>query len=46
MTEAEKDAFNVQQRGEVTMYRDAYRSTLRMLELANKELKKYGNEED
>ena len=46
MTEAEKDAFIVQLRGEVTMYRDAYRSTLRMLELANTELKKYGNEED
>lgn len=39
MTEAEKDAFIVQLRGEVTMYRDAYRSTLRMLELANKELR-------
>ena len=39
MTEAEKDAFIVQLRGEVTMYRDAYRSTLRMLELANKEIR-------
>ena len=39
MTEAEKDAFIVQLRGEVTMYRDAYRSTLRMLEFANKEIR-------
>ncbi|PJJ42361.1 hypothetical protein [Hallerella succinigenes] len=39
MTESEKDAFIVQLRCEVTMYRDAYRSTLRMLELANKELR-------
>lgn len=39
MTEAEKDAFIVQLRSEVTMYRDAYRSTLRMLELANKEIR-------
>ena len=39
MTEAEKDAFIVQLRGEVTMYRNAYRSTLRMLELANKEIR-------
>lgn len=39
MTEAEKDAFIVQIRGEVTMYRDAYRYTLRMLELANKEIR-------
>lgn len=39
MTETEKDSFIVQLRGEVTMYRDAYRSTLRMLELANKELR-------
>lgn len=39
MTEAEKDAFIVQLRVEVTRYRDAYRSTLRMLELANKELR-------
>ena len=45
MTEAEKDAFIVQLRGEVTMYRDAYRSTLRMLELANKELKELNDEE-
>lgn len=36
MTEAEKDAFIVQLMGEVTMYRDAYRATMRMLELANK----------
>lgn len=36
MTEAEKDAFIVQLRGEVTMCRDAYRATMRMLELANK----------
>ena len=27
MTETEKDAFIVQLRGEVTMYRDAYRLT-------------------
>ena len=40
MTEAEKDAFIVQLRGEVTMYRDACRSTQRMLGLANKELRK------
>ena len=39
MTEAEKDAFIVQLRGEVTMYRDAYMSTLLMLKLANKELR-------
>jgi len=39
MTEAEKDAFIVQLRGEVTMYRDAYRATMRKLELANKELR-------
>ena len=39
MTETEKDAFIVQLRGEVTMYRDAYRATMRMLELANKELR-------
>ena len=39
MTEQEKDAFIVQLRGEVTMYRDAYRATMRMLELANKELR-------
>ena len=39
MTEAEKDAWIVQLRGEVTMYRDAYRATLRMLKLANKELR-------
>lgn len=38
VNEAEKDAFIVQLRCEVTMYRDAYRSTMRMLELANKEL--------
>ena len=29
----------VQLRGEVTMYRDAYRVTMRKLELANKELR-------
>ena len=28
MTEAEKDAFIVQLRGEVTMYRDAYKDVL------------------
>lgn len=39
MTEKEKDAFIVQLRGEVTMYRDAYRATMRMLELANKKLR-------
>ena len=39
MTEAEKDAFIEQLRGEATMYRDAYRSTLRMLDLANKEIR-------
>ena len=39
MTEAEKDAFIVQLRGEVKMYRDAYRATMRTLELANKELR-------
>ena len=39
MTEAEKDAFIVQLRGEVTRYRDAYRATMRMLELSNKELR-------
>lgn len=38
MTEEDKDAFIVQLRSEVTMYRDAYRATLRTLELANKEL--------
>lgn len=36
---SEVDAFIVQLRGEVTMYRDAYRATKRMLELANKELR-------
>ena len=39
MTEAEKDAFIVQLRGDVAMYRDAYMSTMRMLELANKEIR-------
>lgn len=39
MTESEKDAFIVQLRGEVTRYRDAYWSAMRMLELANKELR-------
>ena len=39
MTEAEKDAFIVQLICEVAMYRDAYRATLRTLELANKELR-------
>lgn len=38
MTEKEKDALIVQLRGEVTMYRDVYRASMRMLELANKEL--------
>lgn len=39
MTEAEKDAFIVQLRGEVTMYRDAYRLTKYQLDQAMKELK-------
>ena len=39
MTEAEKDAFIVQLRGEVTMYRDAYRLTKYQLEKALKELR-------
>ena len=39
MTEAEKDALSVKLRGEVTMYRDVYRASMRMLELANKEIR-------
>lgn len=39
MTEAEKDAFIVQLRGEVTKYRDAYRLTKYQLDSALKELK-------
>ena len=39
MTEAEKDAFIVHLRGEVTMYRDAYRLTKYQLDAALKELK-------
>ena len=39
MTEAEKDAWIVQLRSDVVKYREAYRSTMRMLELANKELR-------
>ena len=38
MTEAEKDAFIVQLRGEVTMYRDAYRLTKYQLDKALKEI--------
>lgn len=40
MTEAEKDAFIVQLRCEVTMYRDAYRLAKYQLEQALKELRK------
>ena len=39
MTEAEKDAFIIQLRGEVTMYRDAYRLTKYQLDAALKEIK-------
>lgn len=39
MTEAEKDAFIVQLRGEVVKYRDAYRLTKRQLDNALKEIK-------
>ena len=39
MTEAEKDAFIVQLRGEVTKYRDAYRLTKCQLDAALKEIK-------
>lgn len=39
MTEAEKDAFIVQLRGEVKMYRDAYRLTKYQLDKALKEIK-------
>ena len=40
MTEAEKDAFIVQLRGEVTKYRDAYRLTKYLLDKANAELRR------
>ena len=39
MTDAEKDAWIVQLRSDVVKYREAHRSTLRMLELANKEIR-------
>ena len=39
MTEAEKDAFIVQLRGEVKMYRDAYRLTKYQLDQALNEIK-------
>ena len=39
MTEKEKDAFIVQLRGEVTMYRDAYRLAKYQLDQAMKEIK-------
>jgi hypothetical protein len=39
MTEAEKDAFIVQLRGDVVKYRDAYRLTKYQLEKALKEIK-------
>ena len=39
MTEKEKDAFIVQLRGEVTMYRDAYRLAKYQLDSALKEIK-------
>jgi hypothetical protein len=39
MTEAEKDAFIVQLRGDVTKYRDAYRLTKYQLDQALKEIK-------
>lgn len=39
MTEAEKDSFIVQLRGEVTKYRDAYRLTKYQLDQALKEIK-------
>lgn len=39
MTESEKDAFIVQLRGEVTMYRDAYRLTKYQLDNALNEIK-------
>ena len=40
MTEAEKDAFIVQLRSEVTRYRDAYMLTKYQLDKALKEIKK------
>lgn len=39
MTEAEKDAFIVQLRGEVVKYRDAYRLTKYQLDAVLKEIK-------
>lgn len=39
MTEAEKDAFIVQLRGEVVKYREAYRLTKYQLDAALKELR-------
>lgn len=39
MTEAEKDAFIVQLRGDVTKYREAYRLTKYQLDAALKELR-------
>ena len=39
MTEAEKDAFIVQRRGDVVKYRDAYRLTKYQLDSALKEIK-------
>lgn len=44
MTEAEKDAFIVQLRGEVTMYRDAYRIAKYQLDQALKELQELKGE--
>jgi hypothetical protein len=40
MTEAEKDAFIVQLRGDVAKYREAYRLTKYQLDAALKEIKK------
>lgn len=39
MTEAEKDAFIVQLRGDMVKYRDAYRITKYQLDAALKEIK-------
>lgn len=44
MTEAEKDAFIVQLRSEVTKYRDAYRLTKYQLNQALKELRRLKGE--
>lgn len=46
MTEAEKDAFIVQLRGEVTKYRDAYRLTKYQLDKALKELRELKGDND